>query len=1820
MRNKYLLILFLVTGFLGFSQQYNYVTVDDTYTPEQLVKDILVGAKCDLVSNVKYQNGNGSPATQQVYTLGYFQKNGSIFPFEDGIVLSTAQSEFVPGPYTTNNHGNNPHRWTGDQDLNDAINDAGGWPQQPIVATDMRSTMLEFDFVPMQTTVNFEYLFATNSYDTGCTYYCHNGALFAAWLIDTTTGVGQNLAKLPNTNTPISIATVRDVNKTGANPNNCASINPQFFGNYYGTGANQLPMLAAPINFRGHTIDMTSLVANVVVGRKYKIKLAVMDFCTNPQHTSAAFFKAGSFDLGDLDLGAPQLIGNGDGLCVGDSYTLQSGLDPLLFTFEWFKDGIKIPGQTGANLVVTQTGDYSVKGYIPNVSTCTMESDPVRIEFYNYVNILAPQNLTECPNAGTLTQFHLKDAMIGTTTNPNILFKFYTTQQNAEADTNAIPDLYNLSNTAPGPVTIWVRAYEANNPCPAVASFTLSLVNCALGLNILPNLSICEGDSVQTFDLTVQTPLVYNNAVGYTVTYHLSKADASTGQNAIPTSNLSTYNGTHGERIWVRVEDNNNPLSFGVTSFYLYRYLLPLIQAPILPLTACENGNSGLADFDLNIAYNLIPVNQTGITLDFYSTQQDAQVGNTSLALPSNYTGAAGTIYVRVRNLDGDCFKVVPLQLQIINTPVVNNIAPLTYCDLNNDGFGEFNLDVTRVLIAGNPLPANSVITFHETQGDADANVNAISNTATYVNKVKNQQTIYVRVGYINSSCYTTTTIVLQVNNVPAITPIRSLIVCDINNDGVEVFNLRSKESDMLAGLNAANYTVTYHITSVAAMAGTGAIGNTSSFSTNTATTIYVRVTDNTTGCFVVSQMELELSLMPVAANPLPSYIQCDGNSNGFEMFDLANLKLSIIGNQQGVDVTFHYTNADAQTGVNPLPNQYQNVSPNIQTIYARVFNLSSGCFVVTTLKLEVKAPPVINVPNTPYVICSNTGFGTINLFLYGKDLVEATGINYTFQFFETQSDAENNINVINNPLAYNNLKPGNPTVWIRVVDPITECFSVYPITFELVIPPVLPSTLPKIIECDVMGSAQDQTTIFDLTSQDAALLAAQNVPGTYQIRYFTSKALADSNTNWIPTPTQFQNTSNPQTIWVRIENTAKPGSCSRVMSFEIEVVAPLELGQPLPIILCDSDPSDGKTQFDLTIREQAIFKGQPPFGASITYHLTQQEAENGFVSIPNPTKFTNQVNPQTIYASVVTQYGCRSVISLTVRVLPLPEVNMTPDPIELCEDADLRDQGTFGQAMFDLRSAEANLSNYGNYTYTYYVSELGAHIGPGDPSLIANPNVFMSGSSTVYVRIENSFTDTNQTCYVVVPLELVVNLWPKVGPMTPLVACMEPPTETTEFNLQDKDTEAIAAELLAGKDASDFIIKYYPSQANAEADTFALPYIYTNVDVSPDPQKQLIWVRVENKETGCFDIASFWLQIEQAVYAYQPSANLLEFCETDYVNDGISLIDLTILDGDIVGTTQPLAADLLVKYARWDETPIQNPASVQVYNGEVLRAIVYNVNPDLLCSSEITFTVHIKDAPIVKPLEDGIVCYEYRNSGELITGHYLDTGVAADLNYTFTWTRNGVAITANDADVLDGGRRIYVKRAGTYSVTVTGTNGCTTTRSAEVQDAPSITIDEVKLTDSFGDTNAIEVMAYAGAGVLLEYKLDEGNWQDSNIFLDVTPGEHTVYVRIKGALLSCESSKVITVMDYPKYFTPNNDGYNDTWNIWSLKNQPDSKIYIFDRFGKLIKQLSPAGEGWDGTFNGKPLPSTDYWFKAEYLDPKTGLQKEVTGHFSLKR
>jgi gliding motility-associated-like protein len=91
-----------------------------------------------------------------------------------------------------------------------------------------------------------------------------------------------------------------------------------------------------------------------------------------------------------------------------------------------------------------------------------------------------------------------------------------------------------------------------------------------------------------------------------------------------------------------------------------------------------------------------------------------------------------------------------------------------------------------------------------------------------------------------------------------------------------------------------------------------------------------------------------------------------------------------------------------------------------------------------------------------------------------------------------------------------------------------------------------------------------------------------------------------------------------------------------------------------------------------------------------------------------------------------------------------------------------------------------------------------------------------------------------------------------------------------------------------------------------------------------------------------------------------------------------------------------------------------------------------------------------------------------------------------------------------------------------------------------------------------------------------------------------------------------------VILIDYPHYFTPNGDGIHDYWNIKGFENDFTAKIYIFDRYGKLIKQITPQSQGWDGTCNGMLMPSTDYWFTVDYTE--AAAYKQFKAHFALKR
>ncbi|MDT0688488.1 T9SS type B sorting domain-containing protein [Salegentibacter sp. F188] len=192
----------------------------------------------------------------------------------------------------------------------------------------------------------------------------------------------------------------------------------------------------------------------------------------------------------------------------------------------------------------------------------------------------------------------------------------------------------------------------------------------------------------------------------------------------------------------------------------------------------------------------------------------------------------------------------------------------------------------------------------------------------------------------------------------------------------------------------------------------------------------------------------------------------------------------------------------------------------------------------------------------------------------------------------------------------------------------------------------------------------------------------------------------------------------------------------------------------------------------------------------------------------------------------------------------------------------------------------------------------------------------------------------------------------------------------------------------------------------------------------------------------------------------------------------------------------------------------------------------------------------------------------------------------------------------------------IEINEPGNYNLNIINNSfGCGRTINFNVEelDAPEITNIQI---DNNGAVSDVSIIANSNSSNLM-FSLGniDGPYQSSPDFRNIAGGRHTVYVRAEN---SCEIiAEEFTVFGFPNFFTPNNDGYNDRWKPYDLDNPEFTirHIYIFDRYGKLLTQLNPDGAGWDGNFQGRAMPSDDYWFNIVFEDGT-----EIKGHFSLKR
>jgi len=397
---KIIFILFTLSFTVSFSQN---ITVNDSFSPQQLVENILVNSGCVSVSNFSASGGNFGTGE---LSYGYFNANGSAFPFQEGILLSTGKVNSAVGPNSNFSDDGNNMGWNGDSDLNLALG----------LSNTFNATTLEFDFVPNANNISFEYIFSSEQYlSNPQPNQCNFTDGFAFLLKEATASSYQNLALIPGTNTPVRVNTVRGSGTI------CPSANDAYFdafntGNY-------------PTTYDGQTKVLTAQSV-VTPGTLYHIKLVIADE-GNGRFDSGIFLRAGSF-ISEKDLGVDRLIATGNPLCNNEVLTLnatQAGAT----NYQWYQNGNPV-GTNSSTYNVTSAGTYSVE--IGINATCTLTGS-IKIEYApNLVVIKDVFEICDAGNDGVET-FDL--ATIKTQIFSNLPANFIVDFYNSTTSTTPLP-------------------------------------------------------------------------------------------------------------------------------------------------------------------------------------------------------------------------------------------------------------------------------------------------------------------------------------------------------------------------------------------------------------------------------------------------------------------------------------------------------------------------------------------------------------------------------------------------------------------------------------------------------------------------------------------------------------------------------------------------------------------------------------------------------------------------------------------------------------------------------------------------------------------------------------------------------------------------------------------------------------------------------------------------------------------------------------------------------------------------------------------------------------------------------------------------------------------------------------------------------------------------------------------------------------------------------------------------------------------------------------------------------------------------------------
>ena len=694
-------------------------------------------------------------------------------------------------------------------------------------------------------------------------------------------------------------------------------------------------------------------------------------------------------------------------------------------------------------------------------------------------------------------------------------------------------------------------------------------------------------------------------------------------------------------------------------------------------------------------------------------------------------------------------------------------------------------------------------------------------------------------------------------------------------------------------------------------------------------------------------------------------------------------------------------------------------------------------------------------------------------------------------------------------------------------------------------------------------------TTELKLCTNDSYVLEAEAIEGADYFWKFNDTPLTETSSQlFVDTPGFYEVYIEPNNGNCPIEGSAVVGV------FDIPVANSLT-----DLEVCDDFINDGFQNFDFTDKNSEALESQDASIYNVHYFETIEDANSGDNEITFP--YTNITNPQTIFVRVDNSENtnCYDINSFNLEVFSVPQFSDL-NSIAICDNLNDPVDGIGTINLEELIPTIFGEQDTSEVIITYHISQDDADANTS--ALPINYTNSAAFNETIFVRIENSL---KADCYSTLSFNFQVNAIPVANDLS-IIQCDEDgiPEGFTSFNINNHLDDIT-------DNAIDSTVEFYVSQLDAENQENAIDANAFENYYNP----QIIYARVTNTISSCINFSEISLEVSTTA-SYNTS---LELCDTDGTEDGFMTFNLSDANDSILaGTT----ADLdLIYYETYEDAlleinPLGNSFTNSIPYNQTIFGRVENANA-CYGISEVDLTVF--NLPNIETESETLYCLNTFPEPTIING-----GVLEDLpnNYYYEWSTGETT------------SEIEINATGIYTVRVSNTNGCFKDRTITVLPSNVATITRIEVIDA-SQNNSISIFV-SGEGHY-EYALDDelGPYQDSNTFNNVLPGLHTVFVRDKNECGITED--LVSVIGFPKFFTPNNDTVNDFWQVYGITKQfqTNSIIYIFDRYGKLLIELDPLSPGWDGNYNGHKMPTSDYWFKVTLEDGRI-----FTNHFTLKR